>query len=285
MRNFTIFSSRVINRNNNINITNNNLNITDNFQNHQDSQINNNETNTENIDHPTTENRSLPGIENEIQQNRNIDYIDIPLYLPNTNNRIWTSEFGRNLLNELNFQYENLENLVQDNDNTSYEFNLLIQRLMGGDVNVGVKDFNKIVTVLNIEDLNNTDTCSICLENLKEILNNKISNNSAKINVPVKTTCNHLYCRDCLLKWLTNNKTCPICKNEFENEDEDENNNNSENIINNSDSEQENTATNTEQNNYILDIGYSSSSSNYMSDTNVNSVSDTESENNDEIFL
>ena len=210
------------------------------------------------------------------------------MFLPNSNNRILTSEFGRNLLNELNFQYENLENLVQDNDNNSYEFNLLIQRLMGGDVKVGVKDFNKIVTVLNIEDLNNTDTCSICLEKLQELVNIQNSNDSSKMNIPVKTICNHLYCRDCLFKWLTNNKSCPICKNEFENEDKNNNipdNNDSENIINNSHSEEENTILNNEQNNYILDIGYSSSSGNYMSDTNINSLSDTDSEYNDEIVL
>ena len=28
----------------------------------------------------------------------------------------------------------------------------------------------------------------------------------------ITTQCNHLYCKNCLIEWLKNNDTCPICK-------------------------------------------------------------------------
>lgn len=40
-------------------------------------------------------------------------------------------------------------------------------------------------------------TCSICLEILKE---------------PVGLKCGHMYCSHCLLTWLNNHKTCPMCR-------------------------------------------------------------------------
>ena len=43
--------------------------------------------------------------------------------------------------------------------------------------------------------------CSICLSEIKE---NK--------NVCI-TECMHEYHTSCLLKWLVNNETCPICRN------------------------------------------------------------------------
>ena len=40
----------------------------------------------------------------------------------------------------------------------------------------------------------------------------------------MKTICNHLYCRDCIYKWLQQNKTCPVCQKNFEDENTGENN-------------------------------------------------------------
>lgn len=141
--------------------------------------------------------------------------INAPLMLPNTNNIFWSNNIGRRLINDIEINIGNLHNLTYENNNTEYDFNLLIQQLMGGDVKIGVKDFNKIIIPLKQEDLNDNDICNICLDNLKEILNNE-EKNAVKINLPVKTTCNHLYCRNCIFKWLSKNKTCPVCKHEFE---------------------------------------------------------------------
>ena len=41
---------------------------------------------------------------------------------------------------------------------------------------------------------------------------------SVKLNLPVETICRHRYCRDCICKWLKQNKTCPVCNKKFEEE-------------------------------------------------------------------
>ena len=45
--------------------------------------------------------------------------------------------------------------------------------------------------------------CHICQ-------NNETNNNIIKVNC-----CNNNYHKDCLIKWLNINKTCPTCRNEF----------------------------------------------------------------------
>ena len=144
--------------------------------------------------------------------------VNIPLILPNVDNIYWSNNIERRLINNLEINIGNLHNLTYENNNTEYDFNLLIQRLMGGDVKIGVKDFNKIIIPLSDEELNDNDICNICLDNLKDVLKSD-TNNGVKINLPVKTTCGHLYCRNCIYKWLSQNKTCPVCKHEFENDE------------------------------------------------------------------
>lgn len=47
----------------------------------------------------------------------------------------------------------------------------------------------------------NTEDCSICLQ-------------EEKINcVFFKCNAKHEFCKDCLIKWLSNNKSCPLCRN------------------------------------------------------------------------
>lgn len=43
------------------------------------------------------------------------------------------------------------------------------------------------------------EICNICLE----------SNNM------LRTDCNHIYCEECLEKWMTRSNTCPVCRSEF----------------------------------------------------------------------
>ena len=156
--------------------------------------------------------------------------INTPLMVPNTNNIFWSNNIGRRLINDIEINIGNLHNLTYENNNTEYDFNLLIQQLMGGDVKIGVKDFNKIIIPLKHEDLNDNDICNICLDNLKEILNNQ-EKNAVKINLPVKTTCNHLYCRNCIFEWLSNNKTCPVCKHEFEHTEHTEHTEHNDDVV------------------------------------------------------
>ena len=134
----------------------------------------------------------------------------------------WTNNIGRSLIRDLEINIGNLHNLTNENNNTEYDFNLLIQELMGGNFNIGVKDFNKIITPLKYDEINDDDECSICFDNLKNNMKNinNQSNLRTKINISVKTTCGHKYCRDCLYKWLSKNKNCPVCNNRFEEDNE-----------------------------------------------------------------
>ena len=55
--------------------------------------------------------------------------------------------------------------------------------------------------------------CVICLDNYSE--------NDIK-----KLYCNHIYCKNCINKWLQENNTCPICRIDIStNNNENENNN------------------------------------------------------------
>ena len=61
---------------------------------------------------------------------------------------------------------------------------------------------------LNCNYQNNTtvfhynETCSICLESPKD--------------TKVITQCQHLFCHSCLGLWMQTNKSCPVCKQNFE---------------------------------------------------------------------
>ena len=138
-------------------------------------------------------------------------------------NNILSNNIGRRLLRDVEISIGNLHNLTYQNNNTNYNFDILFETLIennGFNEKRGIKDFNKVITTINEEDLTNEDECSICYDNLKKIINNEY-NNETKLNCPVKTSCGHNYCRECIYKWLSKNKKCPICNNKFE-EDEDE---------------------------------------------------------------
>jgi len=73
-----------------------------------------------------------------------------------------------------------------------------------GNVSKGMsqKDINKLESYYITEKVNQT-TCPICQEDF-EI--NK--------TLVIQLVCNHIYCKDCIIPWLKDNKTCPICRTE-----------------------------------------------------------------------
>ena len=99
--------------------------------------------------------------------------------LENTNILIQNINNVNNYLNQLNptDDYENLINL--DNNNET----------------IGLQNIDNFLTFSG-EEIN----CPICTE---------------KTSDSYKTTCNHLFCRECIGEWLKDNKKCPICMKEF----------------------------------------------------------------------
>ena len=49
------------------------------------------------------------------------------------------------------------------------------------------------------------DQCSICMDNFE------IGRNMVRLNCDGK----HTFCKDCIIRWLANHNTCPICRHNF----------------------------------------------------------------------
>jgi len=62
---------------------------------------------------------------------------------------------------------------------------------------------NSLLDFVDNEDSNQcSNQCSICLESIDSLT-----------NPSKKTSCNHLYHKDCIYEWINNNKnTCPLCR-------------------------------------------------------------------------
>ena len=83
---------------------------------------------------------------------------------------------------------------------STYEDLILIGEEIG-DVNIGIKNLNKITTNIILEE----DTeCFVCREDFK------------KDDTMKQLLCTHYFCDECVTKWFENNKKCPICNMEFE---------------------------------------------------------------------
>lgn len=101
-----------------------------------------------------------------------------------------------------NMRVINIEDIVD-----SYELNNIIAELVGN-VNHGVNNMDDAVVTVDINDVEEDSTCSICLEKFSEIDNCEI----------MKTTCDHYFCKECITKWFRDNRKCPLCLHDF-NED------------------------------------------------------------------
>lgn len=133
--------------------------------------------------------------------------------------------------------------IEQEND---YELNSMLEELTGGNVVVRVNDVSNAYSVIewtentssNVttesqqnEDVNPVNdehedehqkqekkdededeedplTCRICFDERKRI-------DCANTKVYVKTVCAHIYCKECIDKWLNLNHKCPTCMHDF----------------------------------------------------------------------
>jgi hypothetical protein len=86
-----------------------------------------------------------------------------------------------------------------------YEYNLLMQELMGGAVNSGIVDINAVIP-LYTETVPPDTLCSICCETIPF----KDAETGVERAVR-KTKCNHFYCDPCISKWVEASKRCPNC--------------------------------------------------------------------------
>lgn len=89
---------------------------------------------------------------------------------------------------------------ISDTPQNQYEMNTTLEEMNGGSVDVPTHHIEA-----SYVDLDNTESglCSICLEE------------SNTIKPFIKTLCNHIFCKDCIHKWLGIRHKCPICLHDF----------------------------------------------------------------------
>ena len=134
------------------------------------------------------------------------------------------------VLNLINMEYEeeeieNILNYIMNNDTNRY-----------GSPPASKSEIDKlnkyILTKEKLDNYGNENICSVCKEEFQ------IGNEC--MDLP----CNHYFHKDCLMPWLNQHDSCPICRFELKTEDEDyekmKRERNSRNVLNNSVSQVEN---------------------------------------------
>lgn len=83
----------------------------------------------------------------------------------------------------------------------------------------GFKCYNKfkydrmdeIVMPINIENLNTLIVCNELPENNCSICLDEFKNE----DILKKLNCSHIFHKDCLVPWINNNKSCPLCRTDI----------------------------------------------------------------------
>lgn len=63
-----------------------------------------------------------------------------------------------------------------------------------------VQEGSVIERYLNERNVDTDETCPICLQDNKGM---------------IKTDCDHVFCKECIKKWLDNNNSCPCCRKDL----------------------------------------------------------------------
>jgi len=93
-----------------------------------------------------------------------------------------------------------IQHMISGNE---YEYNLLMQELMGGAIQSGVTDLNKAAPLCT-DAIPSDEPCSICCELLGDGVQKQVR----------KTQCNHYFCDPCISKWFEKSRRCPNCTTE-----------------------------------------------------------------------
>lgn len=89
-----------------------------------------------------------------------------------------------------------------DIDNMTYEQLLELCEQIG-DHKEGIQDIEVVLEKVECVDSLTETNCPVCLE--------EFSTKHAREIEKIKS-CGHIFCSDCIRKWFTENKRCPMCK-------------------------------------------------------------------------
>jgi Ring finger domain len=130
--------------------------------------------------------------------------------LPNGNNLTGVSfsnlfhsshNFPLSLSETLSLSYQ----IFNDDDIfDEYEANLRLGDLIGK-VEIGVSNIDNVSKIIDKDTLDDQTICPICMENIKE-----------SSNICRELICSHKYCDECISKWLSTSKRCPVCNIDIE---------------------------------------------------------------------
>jgi hypothetical protein len=117
-------------------------------------------------------------------------------------NSFYMHHFGRHF-SRSSAQRANVQLAAAQTPNMiDYDANIeLAERI--GNVEIGVKNIRILGEIVNKVSLLDTDICPICQEQMFHLGDIR------------RMKCSHLFCDECITKWLSKNKKCPICKYEF----------------------------------------------------------------------
>ena len=132
---------------------------------------------------------------------------DMRVRCPICNDNVEPVDFVHHVLNEhpyffvvwasMNMPWLYSESILYDDpydiDNMSYEYLSELCELIGNHT----QGVTNIQTVTTQQDVDTAFLCPICLDDTKTV---------TKIN-----KCSHGFCSECITKWLTMHKTCPVC--------------------------------------------------------------------------
>lgn len=94
--------------------------------------------------------------------------------------------------------------VFEDNVYDDYEANLRLADIIGK-VEVGLSNIDVVSKIIDKNTLDEGTICSICIENIKQ------SDNDCR-----ELICSHKYCDQCISKWLSTSKRCPVCNIDLE---------------------------------------------------------------------
>lgn len=104
-------------------------------------------------------------------------------------------------MNQILYDYD----IGPDVDNSDYETLLALCNEIG-DHKIGIEDVRERSIVVSDKDaFAPEDSCPICIEPFA----------TTDYDIYILNVCNHAYCAECIERWCTENKTCPVCKVEI----------------------------------------------------------------------